>query len=89
MGVNPNNKLVNTPYYKSLIKFIDQNIFLDIVNNFIPLLPDNYEESISNIVKTLSKNWALTPNLDARIIAFLTSKAHIANCKNIIIQSKK
>lgn len=89
MGVNANNKLVNTPYYKSLIKHIDQNIFLDIVNNFIPLLPINYEESISNIVKELSENWALTPNLDARIIAFLSSEEHITNCKNIIIQSKK
>lgn len=88
-GVNSTNKLVSTPYYKSLIKYIDQNYFLEIVNNFIHLLPDNYEESISNIVKVLSKNWELTPNLDKRIIAFLSSEEHIANCKHIIIQSKK
>lgn len=89
MGVNANNKLVNTPYYKSLIKHIDQKKFLDIVNNFIPLLPVNYDESISNIVKELRKNWALTLNLDERIIALLSSNEHIENCKNIIIQSKK
>jgi len=87
--VTTTNKLVNTPFYKSLIKYIDQNILLDIVNNFISLLPVNYEKSISNIIKELSKNWALTPNLDRRIIALLSSTKHIEYCKNIIIQSKK
>lgn len=72
-----------------LVKQVKTELLLDIVNNFISLLPVNYEKSISNIIKELSKNWALTPNLERRIIAFLSSTKHIEYCKNIIIQSKK
>lgn len=84
-----NNKLVNSPYYKSIIKYIDRQTLLSVVNNFITLLPHNYDVTISNIIKELNQFWGLSLNLDLRINNFLSSREHINSCKNIIIQSKK
>jgi hypothetical protein len=83
------NKLYQSGYYKSVIKYIDKVEYLNVVNNFIPLLSKNYDTLITNIIQELSAHWQLSINLDERIMALLKSKARIQEIKNIIIQAKK
>ncbi|MGO2358399.1 HipA family kinase [Mesonia sp.] len=87
--VNTRNKLVATPFYKKVIKFIDSRNFNDTVNNFVPLLEQNFAQEISEIIEQLPKEWELTKNLDQRINDFLSNKKHINSLKNIILQSKR
>lgn len=89
MGIDARDKLINTAYYRSLVKYMTKRNLIEIVNNFVPLLTIDYEESISNIIQNLPAHWALTPNLAARISALLSSQEHIEKCKNLIIQSKR
>lgn len=83
------NKLYQSAYYKSVIKHISKTDYINIVNNFIPLLFKNYDTLIKNIIKKLAANWDLSPKLDERIIALLTTNEQIKEIKNIIIQAKK
>ena len=87
--VNTRNKLVATPFYKKVVKFIDNRKFHDTVNNFVPLLEQNFEQDIKDIISQLPDEWELTKNLDQRINNFLSNKDHICNIKNIILQSKR
>lgn len=87
--VNTRNKLVSTPYYKKVIKFIDDEKYQDTVNNFVPLLEQNFEQDIKNIISQLPEEWEITKRLDERINNFLSNKKHITNVKNIILQSKR
>lgn len=87
--VNSTNKLVETPFYKSIVKHIDVNSFNQIVNNFIHLLTKDFEQEMKNILSKLPKEWELTPNLSKRIGDYLSNKDHINRVKNIVLQSKK
>jgi hypothetical protein len=53
------------------------------------LLRKNYDTPISNIIKEVSVYWELTPNLDKRMLAFISSKNRIDEIEKIIIQSAK
>lgn len=83
------NKLYQSTYYKSVIKHINKTDYINIVNNFIPLLFKNYDTLIKNIIEKLGANWDLSPKLDERIIALLKTNEQIKEIKNIIIQAKK
>ncbi|MCZ2224220.1 MAG: hypothetical protein LC122_11405 [Chitinophagales bacterium] len=83
------NKLYQSTYYKSVIKHINKADYINIVNNFIPLLYENYDTLIKNIIEKLGANWDLSPKLDERIIALLKTNEQIKEIKNIIIQAKK
>lgn len=87
--VSTRNKLVATPFYKKVIKFIDNKKFNHTVNNFVPLLEQNFKQEISEIIRQLPQEWHLTKNLDERINDFLSNKKHINSIKNIILQSKR
>ena len=82
------NKLVETPFYKNMVKYIDINNFNKIVNNFIPLLERSYLSGINNILLNLPDEWRLTPKLGIRIDKFLNNKPHIDRVKNIMLNSK-
>lgn len=83
------NKLYQSAYYKSVIKHIDKTDYINIVNNFIPLLFKNYDTLVKNIIEKLGANWDLSPKLDERIIALLKTSEQVKEIKNIIIQAKK
>jgi len=87
--INTTNKLVETSFYKNIVKHIDINNFNQIVNNFIPLLTQNSEQDINGIIIQLPSEWELTPNLSTRIDNYLSNQAHIDRIENIILQSKK
>jgi hypothetical protein len=87
--IDVSNKIHLSPYYKSIVKHISNEQFTQVVNNFIPLLRKNYDTPISNIIKEVSVYWELTPNLDKRMLAFISSKNRIDEIEKIIIQSAK
>lgn len=89
MNALTGNKLYQSAYYKSVIKHINKTDYINIVNNFIPLLFKNYDTLIKNIIEKLGTNWDLSQKLDERIIALLKSNEQIKEIKNIIIQAKK
>jgi hypothetical protein len=88
-SVDISNKIHLSPYYKSIVKHISHEQFIEVVNNFIPLLRKNYGTLISNIIKEVSVYWEITPNLDKRILDFISSKTRIDEIEKIIIQSGK
>jgi hypothetical protein len=82
------NKIHTSPYYKEIVKFIAKEEFEQIVNNFIPLLRNNYEKIIRNSISDVQKVWNLTLNLDKRIIDYLSSLDRIKEIHTIILHSK-
>lgn len=86
--VNGSHKLHTTPYYKSIIRYIREDEFLDIVENFIPLLYHDYNGIISQIVNEVSEFWEVLPNLDRNLCAFLGAENRLKEIKNIIKSSK-
>lgn len=83
------NKLVETPFYRSIVKHIDVNNFNQIVNNFIPLLTENYSQKLNHVMAQLPLEWELTRNLSERINNYLSNQEHINRIRNIILQSRK
>lgn len=83
------NKLVASPFYKAVIKYVSVDKLIEIVDNFVPLLYVSYSDLISNVLGQLPKEWGLLPNLNKRIDNLLTNKERIIAIKNIILQSKK
>jgi len=87
--IDISNKIHLSPYYKSIVKHITLKEFKEVVNNFITLLRENYDTIVSNIIKEVGVYWELTPNLDKRILDFISSKTRIDEIEKIIIQSGK
>jgi len=88
-NINTYNKLVSSPFYKSVIRHIEKNKFIEVVNNFIPLLKRNYKQTITDTINELPAEWEMTLNLDQRICNFLYNENRIEKINNIILQSKK
>ena len=86
---NGYNKLVLSPFYRDIIKFIAIKDFNNIVDNFIPLLSISYKELIVDIIDQLPQEWQLTINLEDRIDKFLSNERRIESIKNIILRSKQ
>lgn len=87
--VNTTNKLLETPFYKSVIKYIDIEYLNQIVNNFVTLLTRDYNQLIIDIIAKLPAEWILTKNLDNRICDYLSNQEHINRIKHIVLQSKR
>jgi hypothetical protein len=89
---NPNipliedNKFHESAYYKNVVNYIPRNIFLEIVDSFINLLSQDYEEVVKNCIESLPQEWDLTPNLDRRVVQFLSSTERINEIRQIIIK---
>jgi len=86
--VSSRNKLVESPFYKQVIKHISLDNLRVIVDNLIPLLAISNLKLIKNILAQLPDDWQLTLNLDNRIDRFLTNEQRIISIKNIILHSK-
>jgi hypothetical protein len=89
---NPNipiqeeNKFHKSPYYKSVVRFIPRSTCLKIANDFVNLLSENYAEDIKNSLVSLPQEWELTPNLDGRMIDFLSNQERLEQIRQIIIK---
>lgn len=83
------NNLLQTPLYKAVCKHLGKSNTFKIVEEFVPLLSQNYSNGISSIFKTVEKEWDLFPNSDMKIHDFLSNDSHIINCHQMALQSLK
>ncbi|GHA80978.1 HipA family kinase [Pontibacter akesuensis] len=92
---NPNiptltkDKLIKTTYYKSLIGFISNEEFIEVVDNFIPLLKKDYSKIVNDVIDQVKVVWDLSLDLNHRIIKYLSSLDRIQKVKDDILQSKR
>lgn len=82
------SKLASSPFYLSVIKYIEEKDFLEIANNFITLLHHDYSKLISQTLAQLPSEWGVSNDLDQKIIDLLHSKERIEGIKKLIIHSK-
>ena len=61
------------------------NDFVEIVDNFIPLLQVSHQAIIDSVVGQLADNWTLMPNLAQQIQDYLHCEPRIAKVKEAIM----
>lgn len=83
------NKLHLSPYYQSVVKYIDDVAYIHIVEDFVHLLAQDYDTLLTHIIQELDSIWDLSKNLQARIVAQLSDKEQLQQIKNVIIAAKK
>jgi len=81
-------KFHQSDFYKSFIRYMDEEEILEIVDNFIPLLKISHKDVIDTIIFQLTPIWKLTPNLADRIEEFLFCEERIEKVKAVIVNSK-
>lgn len=82
------NKLHESEYYKSVIRFINYFEFQEIVNNFVLLLKTNYKDYIENVISQLENSWDLSPNLALKILDYLSCEVRIDKVTATIMNTK-
>lgn len=80
------NKLHKTPYYQSVVRFITPTELLKIVDDFVNLLCNDYSNIISKSIVSLPKEWGLLPNLEERMIAYLSHRDRLEKIRDVITQ---
>jgi CotH kinase protein len=77
---NSQRKLIESQYFRSIVKHFRKNERLEIANQFLSLIPELDIENIVNEVFTqIPKDWGVEPGLKNRITEFLQSKQrHLA-----------
>jgi aminopeptidase-like protein len=83
------NNLFQTPFYMAVCKHLGKRNTFKIVEDFIPLLSQNFSDEISAIFKAVVTEWNLFPHSDRKIIDFISDNSHITNCHNLALQSLK
>lgn len=82
------NKLYTTPYFRSVVRYMDQSQLDYIIDNFIPLLRYDYSDSISQTIALLPPQWELLSNLKQLMTDFLASDQRINQIEAVIRNSK-
>lgn len=85
MGFDKNDKLHQSDFYKSCMYYMDYNEFVEIVDNFIPLLQASHQEIIDSVIGQLADIWKLMPNLAQRIQEYLHCEPRIVKVKETIL----
>jgi hypothetical protein len=88
MPFETTNKLHETDYYKSVIRYFDYTKFVEIVDNFVLLLKTNHQDCINQVISQLEDIWKLTPDLAQKIQEYLSDEALIEKVRSTIISSK-
>lgn len=74
-----NKKLVESPYFRSIVKHFNNKERLEIAKQFISLLTKlDIEKIINETFTTIPAQWGISPKLEKRVIEFLKSKQRIA-----------
>lgn len=82
------DRLYQTPYYRSVVRYLKQSEFDSIIENFVSLLRYDYSDVVIQTITLVSQYWELIPNIDAKIISFLAAENRINEIERIIKQSK-
>ncbi len=77
-------KLIDSQYFRSVVKYFRKNERLEIASQFLSLLPELDIENIVNEVFTqIPTDWDIDPGLKKRIIEFLQSKQRLVAIQQI------
>jgi hypothetical protein len=84
---NPHRKLIESQYFRSVVKHFRKNERLEIASQFLSLIPELDIENIVNEVFTqIPKDWDIEPGLKNRVTEFLQSEQRLLAiqqiCKN-------
>lgn len=83
--VNPNRKLIQSQYLKSVVRFIAQKEQLQIIKGFLSLLKElPINDLIDEVFSQIPQQWQISPVLKGRIIAFLQSQQRLVSLQQII-----
>lgn len=88
MKFDTTDKLHLSEYYRSVIHYIDEDHFEEIVTNFVPLLSASYQGIIDDVVSQLENIWDLSPNLATRIHNYLHCEERIEKVKTTLLNTK-
>jgi hypothetical protein len=83
--VNPNRKLIQSQYFKSVVRFIAQKEQSEIIKGFLSLLKElPINDLIDEVFSQIPEQWQIPPLLKGRIIAFLHSEQRLVSLQQII-----
>ncbi|MCW3114209.1 MAG: hypothetical protein JWR18_2605 [Segetibacter sp.] len=83
--VNPRRKLIQSQYFKSVVKFIAQKEQLQIIKGFISLLKQlPINDLIDEVFSQIPEQWQISTLLRARIIGFLQSEHRLVSLQQIV-----
>lgn len=74
---NINGNLYQTPYFQSVIKYIDKKEYHKVLKLFVTLLKNNYSKLVSETVAELPDSWNLIEDLDTKVNTLLGNNARI------------
>ncbi len=81
---NTYRKLILSPFFKSIVKFIPKKERLVIINEFLSLINNLDIASIINeVFAEIPTSWGIDPNLEKRLADFLHSNNRIATIEQI------
>jgi hypothetical protein len=85
MGVERQDKLLQSEFYKSCIQYMNYDDFVKIVDNFIPLLQVSHQVVIESVIGQLTDIWNLSHNLSQRIQDYLHDETRINQVKEAVM----
>lgn len=87
-GVSANEKLLNTTYFRSIIKFIPKTERISVAQNVVSLCHDEIVQDIVTKTSALIPGaWNTIPTLYPRIIEFLASAERLQKIEQIALPS--
>ncbi len=85
---NFSGNLYQTPFFRSIVKHIEQPKYKQIIRNFVTLLRDDPTETIQETLRQLPPSWKLIDNLQERIIQLLSARKRIDNFATTLLNAK-
>lgn len=85
---DPYKKLVESQYFRSVMKHLARKKRLEIASQFLSLLPElDIENLIDEVFTEIPDQWGINPTLKKRVIDFLQSKQRFTTLQQICKQS--
>lgn len=82
------DKLMNTDYFRSIIKFIPKTERISIAQNVLSLFHDeNVQEIITTAATLIPGSWNTLPGLYSRISGFLSSAQRLQKIEQLVLSS--
>jgi len=84
---SPHRKLIESQYFRSVVKHFSKNERLEISNGFLSLIPElDIENLVNEVFAQIPTEWDADPGLKKRIIDFLKSEQRLIALQQICKQ---
>ncbi len=82
-------KLVDNVYFKNYIKLIPKKIRLQVLEDFIILYKEVYNETLQNTFAMFHSSWNIPPNLNDRVLNYLSNEQRLSAVNDKMYQLLK